>query len=194
MLFRSHLDAPELAADLTEVAARALAASGPGAFPGLPEPSPLDPGHGRFMPDEPVTMAVVHRVLVLALGMRSTAQQLNALHTHDGTTFDTGPNFGTTMLGMRLGLRFNSDANETVQPQPFSLVGDGAGSIFKIFTTAAAMVGARARVAPRVYELSLNQYRTFIDEPLYWHTFVRTAAMALVATLCTLGASKRRCG
>ena len=33
----------------------------------------------------------------------------------------------------------NGDANETVQPQPFSMVGDGAGSIFKIFTTAAAM-------------------------------------------------------
>ena len=33
----------------------------------------------------------------------------------------------------------NNDASETVQPQPFSLVGDGAGSIFKIFTTAAAL-------------------------------------------------------
>ena len=33
----------------------------------------------------------------------------------------------------------NSDAYQTVQPQPFSLVGDGAGSIFKIFTTAAAL-------------------------------------------------------
>ncbi len=33
----------------------------------------------------------------------------------------------------------NGDANETVQQQPFSLVGDGAGSIFKIFTTAAAL-------------------------------------------------------
>ncbi len=31
------------------------------------------------------------------------------------------------------------DANQTVRPQPFSLVGDGAGSIFKIFTTAAAL-------------------------------------------------------
>ncbi|MFN6543141.1 transglycosylase/D,D-transpeptidase PonA2 [Mycolicibacterium nivoides] len=31
------------------------------------------------------------------------------------------------------------DANQTVQPQPFSLAGDGAGSIFKIFTTAAAL-------------------------------------------------------
>ena len=33
----------------------------------------------------------------------------------------------------------NLDAGQTVQPQPFSLVGDGAGSIFKIFTTAAAL-------------------------------------------------------
>ena len=33
----------------------------------------------------------------------------------------------------------NADAHETVQPQPFWLVGDGAGSIFKIFTTAAAL-------------------------------------------------------
>ncbi|MEO3756842.1 transglycosylase/D,D-transpeptidase PonA2 [Mycobacterium sp. B14F4] len=33
----------------------------------------------------------------------------------------------------------DGDAGETVQPQPFSLVGDGAGSIFKIFTTAAAL-------------------------------------------------------
>ncbi|WP_141564328.1 penicillin-binding protein, partial [Mycolicibacterium palauense] len=31
------------------------------------------------------------------------------------------------------------DEGQTVQPQPFSLVGDGAGSIFKIFTTAAAL-------------------------------------------------------
>ena len=33
----------------------------------------------------------------------------------------------------------NTDVGETVQPQPFSLVGDGAGSIFKIFTAAAAL-------------------------------------------------------
>src|SRR5690242_7360899 len=33
----------------------------------------------------------------------------------------------------------NTDAGETMQPQPFSLVGNGAGSIFKLFTTAAAM-------------------------------------------------------
>jgi membrane peptidoglycan carboxypeptidase len=33
----------------------------------------------------------------------------------------------------------NIDAGETMQPQPFSLVGDGAGSVFKVFTVAAAM-------------------------------------------------------
>jgi spermidine/putrescine transport system permease protein len=37
-----------------------------------------------------------------------------------------------------------------------------------------------------VYELSFKQYLTFVDEPLYWHTFVRTAVMSIVATACTL--------
>jgi spermidine/putrescine transport system permease protein len=49
-----------------------------------------------------------------------------------------------------------------------------------------AILSLRTRVAPRVYEIGLDQYRTFIDEPLYWHTFVRTAAMSITATLCTL--------
>jgi len=49
-----------------------------------------------------------------------------------------------------------------------------------------AILSLRTRVAPRVYEIGLDQYRTFIEEPLYWHTFVRTAAMSIVATLCTL--------
>jgi len=49
-----------------------------------------------------------------------------------------------------------------------------------------AILSLRTRVAPRVYEIGLAQYRTFIDEPLYWHTFVRTAAMSISATLCTL--------
>ena len=49
-----------------------------------------------------------------------------------------------------------------------------------------AILSLRTRVAPRVYEIGLDQYRTFIDEPLYWHTFVRTAVMSIVATLCTL--------
>src|SRR4051794_9214222 len=47
-------------------------------------------------------------------------------------------------------------AGETMQPQPFSLVGDGAGSIFKLFTTAAALdmgMGINAQLdAPARFE------------------------------------------
>jgi membrane peptidoglycan carboxypeptidase len=50
----------------------------------------------------------------------------------------------------------NTDADETMQPQPFSLVGDGAGSIFKIFTTSAALemgMGINAQLdAPARFE------------------------------------------
>src|SRR5665647_159437 len=48
------------------------------------------------------------------------------------------------------------------------------------------ILSLRARVAPRVYEASLAQYQTFIEEPLYWHTFVRTALMSILATVITL--------
>jgi cell wall-associated NlpC family hydrolase len=69
---------------------------------------------GRFSPDKPVTMATVHRVLILALGMKDVAKQLDNLHTRDGVRFDTPANFGALMLGMRLGLRYNSsiEAND----------------------------------------------------------------------------------
>jgi spermidine/putrescine transport system permease protein len=48
------------------------------------------------------------------------------------------------------------------------------------------LLSLRARIAPRVYEPSLAQYRTFFEEPLYWHTFVRTALMSVLATALTL--------
>ena len=48
------------------------------------------------------------------------------------------------------------------------------------------VLSLRARVAPRVYEASVAQYRTFFEEPLYWHTFVRTALMSVLATALTL--------
>jgi spermidine/putrescine transport system permease protein len=49
-----------------------------------------------------------------------------------------------------------------------------------------AILSLRVRVAPRVYEPSLAQFATFFGEPLYWHTFVRTAVMSLVSTAITL--------
>lgn len=64
--------------------------------------------NGAFHPDDPVTMAIVHRALVLALGLRPAAVALNHIHTADGSTFKVPANFGTTLLGMRLGLRYNA--------------------------------------------------------------------------------------
>lgn len=49
-----------------------------------------------------------------------------------------------------------------------------------------AVLSLRARVAPGEYAPSLRQYQTFIEEPLYWHTFVRTALMSMLATALTL--------
>lgn len=49
-----------------------------------------------------------------------------------------------------------------------------------------AILSLRARVAPGEYAPSLRQYETFIDEPLYWHTFVHTALMSMIATGLTL--------
>ena len=49
-----------------------------------------------------------------------------------------------------------------------------------------AVLSLRERVAPRQYQFSFAQYRTFIEEPLYWHTFVRTAVMSIVVTMLTL--------
>lgn len=63
---------------------------------------------GTFAPDKPVTTTVVHRVLVLALGLGPAVKALNHLHTADGVTFQLPANFGALLLGMRLGLRYNS--------------------------------------------------------------------------------------
>ena len=49
-----------------------------------------------------------------------------------------------------------------------------------------ALLSLRERTGPQQYVSSLSQYRTFFEEPLYWHVFVRTAVMSVVATLCTL--------
>jgi spermidine/putrescine transport system permease protein len=49
-----------------------------------------------------------------------------------------------------------------------------------------AVLSFRERVGPRHYVPSLAQYRTFFTEPLYWHVFVRTAVMSVIATFLTL--------
>jgi len=49
-----------------------------------------------------------------------------------------------------------------------------------------AVLSLRERTGPRHYVASLAQYKTFLQEPLYWHVFLRTAVMSLFATLFTL--------
>ena len=49
-----------------------------------------------------------------------------------------------------------------------------------------AMLSFQERVGVRQYETSLANYRTFIEEPLYLMTFMRTAVMSIFATILTL--------
>lgn len=63
---------------------------------------------GRFLPDQPVTTGVLHSVLVDVVGLRGIARQLDGLHSRDGAAFSTPQRFGALMLGLRLGLRYNS--------------------------------------------------------------------------------------
>ena len=92
---------------------------------------------GAFLPDKAVTMATVHKALVLALGLKPAATALDAIHTHTGVTFDLPPNFGTTLLGMRLGLRYNaptgSEAND-VAPSDRMPRSQVAYSLFRAMT------------------------------------------------------------
>jgi spermidine/putrescine transport system permease protein len=49
-----------------------------------------------------------------------------------------------------------------------------------------AILSFRERIGPRHYVASLAQYKTFFTEPLYWHVFVRTALLSVIATVLTL--------
>jgi cell wall-associated NlpC family hydrolase len=73
---------------------------------------------GAFEPQTPVTARDVHRSLVLALGMGSTAAALDRLATTDGYVFDTRRSFGVNLLAMRLGLRFNNKTDESQDVTP----------------------------------------------------------------------------
>jgi cell wall-associated NlpC family hydrolase len=63
---------------------------------------------GLFDPNGKVTMRGAHRAFVKALGLGPTAAELDRLRTRDGVGFDVPTHFGSTMLGLRLGLRYNA--------------------------------------------------------------------------------------
>lgn len=48
------------------------------------------------------------------------------------------------------------------------------------------LISLRTRVAPQVYRFSFDNYLEFFVEPLYWHTFARTALYSLLVTALTL--------
>ena len=43
------------------------------------------------------------------------------------------------------------------------------------------LLSLQKRIGPGEYGFAFDQYRTFVDEPLYWNTFVRTAVMSVLA-------------
>jgi spermidine/putrescine transport system permease protein len=101
-------------------------------------------------------------------------------------------------------------ANHAVPPLPLAAEGRGEGGragrlqarlLFALLAAPAlcwlllllilphvelGILSLRVRVAPRQYAPSLSQFGTFFEEPLYWHTFVRTAALSIVSTALTL--------
>jgi hypothetical protein len=72
----------------------------------------------RFNPAVAVTTRAVNRSLVLVLGMRRTAAELDRLSTTDGYAFDTPKMFGFNLLALRLGLRFNNKVDEAQDVTP----------------------------------------------------------------------------
>jgi hypothetical protein len=92
---------------------------------------------GAFAPDDGVTMAELHRALVIPLGLKPAAVALNHLHTHSGQTFAIPRTFGTTLLGMRLYLRYNAPTGaEAMDVDPHDLMSRAqvAYSLFRATT------------------------------------------------------------
>lgn len=102
-----------------------------------------------FRPDDAVTMREVHEALVLALGLGDLAVGADALHLRNGTPVATPPGFGTLLLGMRLGLRYNhGDESLDVGPDDPLSRAEVAWSLY------------RAKTAPSWVHDSLAGYAT----------------------------------
>ncbi|NUS42592.1 MAG: PASTA domain-containing protein [Mycobacteriaceae bacterium] len=100
---------------------------------------------------DPTVQEAVHRALnkFAAPGIPNIAQVMNVIAPGQDSH---------KVLAMSSSRTYGLDVgnHETVQPEPFSMVGDGAGSTFKVFTTAAAMekgLGINATLdVPAFYE------------------------------------------
>jgi cell wall-associated NlpC family hydrolase len=104
---------------------------------------------GAFRPDEPVTTREVHLALVTALGLQDLAAGAQALHQQNGTPIDVPRGFGTLLIGMRLGLRYNhGDESMDVAPDTPLPRAEVAWSLY------------RAATAPSWVRDSLEPYAT----------------------------------
>ena len=105
-------------------------------------------GDDAFRPTEPVTTRELHRALVLALGMGDLAAGADALHLRDGTKISTPKDFGTLLIGMKLGLRFNhGDESLDVGPDSPLSRAEVAWSLYRAATTPDWMAGSLAPYA-----------------------------------------------
>jgi hypothetical protein len=104
----------------------------------------LRTGGGKsFSPGLPVTTKTVHQALVLALGLRTEAAGLDNLHTANGIKFSTPPKFGTLLIGMRLGLRYNhSDESLDVGPDTPLPRSEVAWSLYQSKTLTSYEIGS----------------------------------------------------
>ena len=105
----------------------------------------------RSCPTKPVTMAVVHRALVLALGLEDAAKGLDDIHTARGQTFDVPRDFGTTVLGMRLFLRYNAPTGKEGNDVDPRAPDAGAGGLLALAREDRGLV-LRGRSADAVHE------------------------------------------
>jgi NlpC/P60 family len=119
---------------------------------------------GAFRPTDPVTTREVHRALVLALGMGDLAAGADALHLRDGTEIGTPKDFGTLLIGMRIGLRYNhSDESLDVgpdQPLPRSEV---AWSLFRAATEPSWMHDSLSKYANMTLPNLTKKMRSVLD-------------------------------
>ncbi len=103
---------------------------------------------GAFRPNDPVTTREVHRALVLAIGMGDLAAGADALHLRDGTVVPTPRDFGTLLIGMRIGLRYNhNDESLDVGPDAPLPRAEVAWSMFRAATEPPWMHDSLSRYA-----------------------------------------------
>jgi cell wall-associated NlpC family hydrolase len=88
-----------------------------------------------FRPDAPVTMQVLHRALVKAIGFGDLARGIEAIHTDDGYQFQHKPSVGVLMMGMLLALRYNhGDPSLDVLPKTPLPRSEVAWSLYRAWT------------------------------------------------------------